>query len=633
MASAIHIVDRIRSGSPLTNLQGTLLAMAGVAVIMLLAWLLHAMHYGVDLTDEGFYFNSISNPWIYPYSATQFGFMYYPLYELVGENIVRLRQASLLITFGLAWAVSWTLLQRAGEDNPASVTGNTLPRAALAAILAVPATTTLILTDLWMPTPSYNTLNFQGFLIATLGVMLARPLLNKASLAGWVLIGVGGWVSFMAKPSSAAMLGVLVLGYLFAARHFNLRMLAVSVVTALALLVASALVIDGSLTGFIERIKNSVMALDMMGARHTQNPFRFDEIAWSVKLKLNLLLTTVFVAVAVYVMGSGHRAGSLLVILASLGMVMAVLAVPMGYYQPAFALFRFHGLQVWGVVIGCVLGLAALAVRHQGNLLPRAGVALALLLLFIPYAYAFGSSNNYWQTAIGVSVFWAMSGAAMLLYSRFSHGGEAKVLLPLSVVLLLLTVASLAASMHRPYRQLKPLLTNTKPIEFAQPGSRLWVNNQFAEYLNQLRSQARTAGFKPGTPVIDLTGHRPGVIYFLGGRAIGQPWLLGGYPGSQSLAYFALDRVTCGEISTAWLLLEEDGPRAFPPEFLSRYGLSVSDDYEAVASASAKHGYRWRGDPEKNMKHRFSSRLLKPENPADAEKRCQLHKRSEPETH
>ena len=569
----------------------------------------------------------VSNPWIYPYGATQFGFMYYPIYELVGENIVRLRQASLLITFGLGWVLGWCFLQRAVTDTPDFQAGSRATRIALSALLAVPTLATFILTDLWMATPSYNTLNFQGFMVAMIGLMLASPKASPASYAGWVLIGVGGWLSFMAKPTSAAMLGLLVLAYLAAVRQFHWRTLLVSVATSCVLLVISALVIDGSLMAFVHRLTTSLAAIDAMGTDHTDKMFRLDEIRWSQKLKLNILLVTLVTGFSLYAVVAGKRLLGGTLLLVAMASALMSLAATLGYHELRISLFRFHGLQLWGLVFGVLLALVMLKLSHRREGIAASGWSLAALMLWLPYAYAFGTGNNYWQTAIGASVFWVLGASVLAIHTRpVGEGAHWKALTPLLAITLMLCVASLTTAMLKPYRQLKPLLTNTQPIRYLQGDATLKVSDRFAEYLTGLRAQAQAAGFKPGTPVIDLTGHSPGVLYFLGAMPVGQPWLLGGYPGSQDLAQFALDKVACDVLARSWLLLEADGPRALPDTALNKYGMDRLRDYYVVAKANNTHAYGWKrfGDD----RHPFENQLLKPAHAGDTNQNCMKQRAS-----
>ena len=75
------------------------LALCAVSTVLVMDWLLRFCHYGIDFTDEGLYLVSIANPFNYDWSASQFGFVYHPLYLLLSGDIASLRQANLLITF------------------------------------------------------------------------------------------------------------------------------------------------------------------------------------------------------------------------------------------------------------------------------------------------------------------------------------------------------------------------------------------------------------------------------------------------------------------------------------------------------------------------------------------------------
>ena len=120
----------------------------------------------------------------------------------------------------------------------------------------------------WAPTPSYNWLALQGLMIACTGLLLADPdrQARPPAVAG-VLIALGGWTCFMAKPSSAAGLAVCALLYLVVARKPVWRVLLLAGALASLLLLGSAWVIDGSLAPFVARYRIGMrMAEIMMGA-------------------------------------------------------------------------------------------------------------------------------------------------------------------------------------------------------------------------------------------------------------------------------------------------------------------------------------------------------------------------------
>ena len=73
-----------------------------LSTTLILYWVFKFSAYGIDFTDEGYYLNWISNPFLYKVSLSQFGYIYHPLYNLVDGNIIWLRRLNFLITFALA---------------------------------------------------------------------------------------------------------------------------------------------------------------------------------------------------------------------------------------------------------------------------------------------------------------------------------------------------------------------------------------------------------------------------------------------------------------------------------------------------------------------------------------------------
>lgn len=72
-----------------------------------------------------------------------------------------------------------------------------------------------------------------------------------------------------------------------------------------------------------------------------------------------------------------------------------------------------------------------------------------------------------------------------------------------------------------------------------------------ADYLHSAKEIARQAGFTQGSPMIDLTGRSPGLIYALMADSVGLAWVIGGYPGSNQLVIDGLRQVPCGQLAAA----------------------------------------------------------------------------------
>ena len=79
--------------------------------------------------------------------------------------------------------------------------------------------------------------------------------------------------------------------------------------------------------------------------------------------------------------------------------------------------------------------------------------------------------------------------------------------------------------------------------------------------LQSVMEAARAAGFMRGDAMLDFTDS-PGLVYALGGRPLGSPWLLGGYGHSQALAARVIAQLSSDSLQGVWVLSSDDSPRA-----------------------------------------------------------------------
>lgn len=559
------------------------LVFSAISTVFTLGWVLWYSRYGIDFTDESFYLVSIFNPFNYALTATQFGFIYHPLYQLVDGNIAALRQANMLITFCLAWALSSIFLK--------SIYGNqALARAPRLVISAGIATASLALLDTWLPTPSYNSLALQALLVVNIGLLQADKNISSFSIAGWVLIGIGGWLAFMAKPPTAAALGVCSVLYLLAAGKFGIRYLVVSLATAVGLLVLSALAIDGSVITFIERLRGGMELAKMLGGGHTLTQLlRVDDFQLGGKAKIILTIAISVIFVSAYLSQSKIKekvyAGTTLSILIAI----ATMAIVFGLTHQTINAGMFQGLLFWSIPFAAILVEFALYRFKFLIQISRSQWALALNFFVLPHVFAFGTANNYWVTGIHAGIFWVLAGLVLLAPVGRNHKVTA-LLLPFGLAVQLVTVALVQSGIEAPYRQPQPLHENDYKIDIGRPGSALALSKNYGQYFADAIELANRAQFKIGTPMIDLTGQSPGILYALGASNIGQAWTIGGYPGSSKLAVAALKTVSCENLSVAWLLLEPEGPRKISAEVLSSFGADIAADYEIAGTLKTAEG-------------------------------------------
>lgn len=561
--------------SVITISQHLLIALSGLGTILIIGWLLKYSAYGIDFTDESFYLVWLSNPFIYDFSLTQFGFVYHPLYRVLDGDIVALRQANILITFGLAWGLSDVFLASlAPESREKSV--------ALHTAAAGLATSALIVFDSWLVTPSYNTLALQALLITGIGLVLAEKAINSKSVSGFIIIGVGGWLAFMAKPSTAMALAVGVFCYLIFSRKFSIGMLLLAAFSAILLLLVSALLIDGSVIGFVQRLQLGFEFGQYLGGNYAFTQIlRVDGFQLTKAVKQVILFVFLASFLAVWGVWIQKTKGMLIsLVLCSLFLLHIFLLIN-GEIQKILIVSQFQGLIIFGVVFATVLiGLIFSRVEILRKI-TASQWAIACLFLLMPHIYAFGTNNNYWLTGSSAAIFWLL--APMILIGPMIRERVTWIfLLPLVVATQTVTATLLHTGIEQPYRQPETLRFNDTTQEIRREKSALILSKDYATYINSINTSARAVSFDKGTPVIDLSGQSPGVLYVLDAENIGQAWNIGGYPGSLKLAKAAFSSTPCEKIAKAWVLFESHGPRSIPTELMSSLGANFPNGFEQV---------------------------------------------------
>ncbi len=598
-----------------SGMQWAALTISVVASLSLLGWVMLRCRSGFDFTDEGFYLNWISNPWNYRSSVTQFGFVYHPLYRLVGGDIVLLRQANVLILFILGWVLCVALLRSIfiqwdsiGASRRAGAVGAAL----------VAGTGSLSFFDLWLPTPSYNSLTFESLMLAATGALLAGRELSKPSFAGWILVGIGGGFAFLAKPTSAAMLGCMVAVYLAAAGKFRLRGLSISIAVAILFLVVSALAIDGSLFGFVRRVVDGMnMGNRLLAGHKLIDIFHWDEISLSDEQKSNFiyLLIVAFVATILGFLANGlARFGAALITIVISALTIATIA---GFLSPKISYEPFQPVQLSAVSFGIALAAMMFPARTYRRL-SRDSVALIVFFAVLPYTYAFGTGNNYWSAGARAGLFWFLAGFVVCAEFAAANAAWPK-LLPAAGVALVVSTGVLYSAMENPYRQTQPLRLQTSAVDITPGKSRLFLPEETAAYIRELHQLSAANGFRAGDPALDLTGVSPGSLYVMGARPLGVAWTPAGYPGSTDFLTTALDDEACEAIAASWILTEPGAPDSFSPDILQWFGINISTDYLNTGSINSARSF---------APQQFEQRLLKPvRSPDVARQACENTRR------
>lgn len=560
-------------------------ALGIVGAILLVGWVLKYSAYGFDFTDESFYLLWMDTPHKYSWPASQFGFIYHVLYSITGGEIPALRRINILITFGLAWCLCYVFL---AQLAPSLKTRKII----MSIISAGLASSALIAFESGLITPNYNTLNLQALLIAAIGLLLAEKNVHRSSVAGWLLIGVGGWLAFMAKPTTALVFGISVAIYLTLARRLYIRMLTVSVSCALILLLGTALLLDGSISGFIRRLQLGVEFSMLQGGGYTPSELiRIDGFSLGSRNRNACLLVGGALLLGLYSSWKNKPAVTLCI---SIAFLTLTALITLGQIDRTARLGPYQGLLIFSIIYAVIIATLVFGRLQALKTISSQQWAIAGLFLITPHIYAAGTNGNYWSQGSSAAIFWLLAGIT-LIGPIIRERASWLLLLPVSIAVQAVTATLVQTGFEEPYRQPQPLRLYSSTMEVGPKKSLLVLPQGYADYISSAIAVAKGAGLEPKTPMIDLTGQSPGILFALEAESVGQAWIIGGYPGSVNFTEAALAHTSCEKISTAWILLEPNGPRSITTDVMLTTGIEFSTAYIRVGTwetAKGAGGYK-----------------------------------------
>lgn len=547
-----------------------------VASLSILFCALWYGRFGFEFTDDGYYLAWAAHRSRYLWSVSQFAFVYGPTFDVLGRNVALYRILNLLLIFGLASTL-------AGLWIRAHLTELTTSTQITAAIGL--STSALGIVGAQLSTPNYNTLAFTGMLLTSIGLVLASKRYISFATLGGVLTGTGGWLCFMAKPSTAAALAVCVfiLALLSAVRSFRFWVAAALSVTGL--LWSSARLIDGSVERFIERLRLGYDMQVLSGAGYSSSSlFRWDPLILTSQDAAACLIAffgTISAACLVDPTRPRLANGSLFAppILVVWIIVGALGWIALGQWATALSSFPLLGICL-GAGSSSIMARPALASEVQTPIWP-----IACAFLLFPHVFAFGTNNNHWSVGSNVAFFWVLAGLAPLMaYVRLPNA-----IIAVTAATQIVSALALYGGIQQPYRQPAALWMNMASASVGSTHSNLRIDAGYAAYIAEVRDKTTRSGFQ-SEPILDFTGQSPGLLYALNATPVGYPWLAGGYSGSANVLISSLKLESCRTLSSAWLLMEPGGPRAIDTNTLAVFSLKFPSEYRLAASWQTVQG-------------------------------------------
>jgi hypothetical protein len=569
-------------------------AVSGLSVVAVTATLFVTFASGFDWTDEGFYLNWIAFPWDFSASVTMFGFVYHPLYVLAHGDIVLLRRLNLIATVLLA-AILAVLI-----DAPVRSAVAPAVRRWITASSCLPvAGLVLIFYKFLPPTPNYNSLNLQGLLISAIGIVLLQKS-RWEGIGGYVLLASGLTLCFLAKPPTAAGVAVLVCAYFLlvrGTRNLPRKGIAVGVASLMACLLLAAFLIDGTPLAFARRLISGSEYLRLMYSGHSLS--LVDHFVSRLDLVLSWKRAILHPALAV--------CGGALAWLSLRGRPIP-LKIDGWISGVLIAGLLWSLLSLWGVappvkafhrraedVALLAVPAGAFAVAGVRFALARASheardrLCFSALLLALPFAYAYGSGMPLLLQSANAAFFWCIGG---LVLFQDRHLRICYVL-----IMQILVVLAVGAHLHQPYRQPEPIFAPKVAVTIPwQSGVEVGLTPDSARYALTLARIAQASGWRPRTPLLDLTGNYPGAQYFLSGKPVGAPWILGLFLGSEGYARKLLADVPCEELAHAWVLTGSNEETALSPRLLEAHGIDLSGalvEVGTLISPIEEDGFRY----------------------------------------
>lgn len=557
---------------------------------------------GFEFTDESYYFLNYLYWRDFVGVVSFFGAYFEWPFRLLGQNIAAIRIFGLLILLGSSAFFIREVFSYISQHE------KVLTKTSLPYVVVGMATSMFYFGYLsTLRAPSYNLLALCSMLLATGLLLNLLKHSTQPKTAVMLLYGLTIGACGLGKPSTGVLLVFLhALFFAFANHNWQPRFL-VKLVT-LSLVGASfnfmllqwahpqwlALIKEGAaLFSYSEEMK----LLDMV------QKFGLEIIRIFPKL-IGLFSGAILLIWLAKRWGSVHAAIPTLFVTSLIGSTALGLSLLReGHMSLWLPLVVFTVFVLWGFEVSQRKGV-------RWTEVDRVDLLLIGLLLALPFAFSFGTSMPLLGHSQKAAIF-AVTAILIRLYRIHQQRMVSNSIVGLSLAILCLPTLVIqmkaALDVQYTYRQLSALGNQTIPYRL-NINNTILVDAKTHDTLNSLNKTAQAAGYKPGQTVLDFTGDGPGLVFVLGGRPLGLPWLLGGYSGSEAWAARMLDKLSPQDLQSAWILSSNDNPRAIKDwqKLLSRR--LVVNSHQVAATVTVHAPYRWG----KNVPDKLHVQIWKP---------------------
>lgn len=570
-----------------------------IACCALFVW---ALDRGYDFRDGATYLLWAADALNYKASVTEFIYFWHPIYVLTAGNITLYRLGGIIILLMCAMVFGLSVVRFSAARVICTAARRIVIISVMVAVFWLFAT--------WLPTPNYNELNLCSQLLFFAGLLFSsrpapplvtRSVLMRHTIGPAALSGAALTIMALGKPTSGFVaLGLVVMWLVLVRPQRVLLCVAVGALSSLAMLAVVIMLTDGSLSVFIQRKLDALALLvslsdgrDVHGIWNAVvGPF-LPGRRWKIIPAAAMGSVIFFISMAMFSAALFpkrlHAAVRPIVqygLIFALAVVVAVLRVfdfEGAGITPAYHAWHFGILLILAAFAAVVFGIGLIASREP---MERRWIAAAVILALVPPSYSFGTNNPIILHMTEASVFWV--GSVMVLAALLPEGFVLPAMRALGASIGAATLGFFIGMMMTPDLATPSLWKHTVPVTLGQQKTSLLVTADMAAYLNAMKDSAQAQGLKPGTPIIDLSGIGPGLIFALGGTASGVPWLANNASDTRRFTAAVLQTIPGSSLKRSWIITDTNRKIEQAAALLHPIGLDFPNGYSRVEQA--RHG-------------------------------------------
>jgi hypothetical protein len=369
------------------------------------------------------------------------------------------------------------------------------------------------------------------------------------------LIGLGGWLLFMAKPPVAAFLALLVLIWAFLHGYFRTKGLLIAIILSISLTIITAINIEGSLYNFYMRYQKSIMEGVILESHKylIVNDFRAFIRYFSGNMLYMSILLLMFGYLICYYLVLDKIKNLIKIIIINI----VLISIYMIFLAPYYYLNLYKGLIIVFMPIGSIIYCLLKTANGVSKTTNKFFIGWCIFFLCVVFSYSIGANSGIIIKTSYVA-FFIFLGILIAISKFLIETKLLKYIICITIIAQLIVFSLILTTWAYPYRQPSPLWYNNIEINIPNGGNKLLVSDRIANFVKRLYLISEFGDFKNDTPVFDLTGNLPGVAFLLNGSAPVTPWLMSSYKGSDIYTNMVIKSVPCSILQNSWFFYDNN---------------------------------------------------------------------------